>query len=67
MPKNLTAWQKLARLARKHDLPSRGLGADEIAEMLIRNCRLSQEDKRLLAGICNQLGIDIPEEEEHGR
>ena len=52
--RGLTHWQRLARIAYKYDISIHGLDVPEIGRLLIRNRKVSDEDKQNIKKIMDE-------------
>ncbi len=52
--KKLTPWQRLARIAYKYKMRTHGYDAPEIAETIIHNRKVSDEDKQQVKEIMDE-------------
>lgn len=54
MPKKLTPWQRLTRIAYKYRIRTRGLDVPEIASALLRNRNVTDGDKKHIETILKE-------------
>lgn len=52
--RGLTPWQRLARIAYKYDISIHGLDVPEIERLLVRNRKVSDDDKRRVKEIMEE-------------
>lgn len=52
--RKLTPWQRLARIAYKYKVQTHGYDAPEISEQLLRNSKVSDDDKQQIKEIMEE-------------